>query len=116
MNTLKHLIGTLVFLSSAAHAEFLTGNDLLSKMNHSDVTEKAIAMGYVAGVYDAGRGVHHCPPANVTLGQIHEMVKNTIVAAPSLRHHSADQFVLITLETHWPCPKKKNNNSSYKNT
>jgi hypothetical protein len=42
----------------------------------------------------------------VTLGQMADMVKNTLERVPSERHLSADLYVQATLENRWPCKKK----------
>ena len=56
-----------------AHAEFKDGNKLLSEMGGS-VYDQMNALGYVTGVVDALQGVVVCNPANVTAGQVNDMV------------------------------------------
>jgi hypothetical protein len=80
-----------------------TGQDLLSRLT----SNPTIANGYIAGVHDALSGVSICiPPNTVTLGQMADMVKNTLERVPSERHLSADLYVQATLENRWPCKKK----------
>lgn len=80
-----------------------TGQDLYTRLT----TNPAIANGYIAGVHDALSGVTICiPPGQVTLGQMADMVKQTLERVPSERHLSADLYVQATLESRWPCAKK----------
>ncbi len=94
----------LLALSSAARAEFLTGNELLNHMT-GNVTNQMMAMGYVMGIYDVGTGVKHCPSNGVTAGQVNDMVKVKLQQFPELRNNSADMFVTIALSNTWPCKK-----------
>jgi len=104
---MKHIIFTLLMAATAAKAEFMTGNELLGKMNGNH-TEQMMAIGYVTGVHDALRNVTHCSPLNITVGQINEMVKNHLERNPEFRHKSADAHVSYVLNKAWACPKKGN--------
>ena len=80
-----------------------SGQELYNKLNN----DRLSAMGYIAGVADAQSGVTICiPPGQVTLGQMSDMVKQTLERLPSERHLSADIFVQATLEKRWPCAKR----------
>jgi hypothetical protein len=80
-----------------------TGQDLYDRLKNSP----ALANGYIAGVHDTQSGITICiPPGRVTLGQMSDMVKQTLERLPSERHMSADIFVETTLSTRWPCAKK----------
>lgn len=82
-----------------------SAQDLLTRLNGDG---RSIALGYIAGVADAHSGVTICiPPGFVTLGQMADMVKQTLEKVPSERHLSADLYVRASLERRWPCPKKK---------
>jgi hypothetical protein len=105
MNRKLTLIGLL--LSCAAHAQpssiLYTGQDLYTRMTSSP----ALASGYVAGVADALSGVTICiPPNTVTLGQMVDMVKQSLERVPSERHLAADTYVQVTLSNRWPCAKR----------
>ena len=66
---MKRLLALAVLtLSTAASANFYTGNDLLERLN--DPARDYFAMGYIAGVSDLGLREYHCPPSTVTLGQM----------------------------------------------
>ena len=103
---IKKTILIVGLLCGIAHAEFFTGNDLLTRMNSSDAYDRTLALGYVMGVFDAQRGADHCPPENVTSGQIRDMVKNHLEATPATRQFTADVQVRYVLNKAWPCPKK----------
>lgn len=101
---MKKLLLAAALMCGAAHAEFYTGNDLLAKLN-GDFGDKMVGMGYVMGVFDVARGVEHCPPDNITAGQVRDMVKNHLEATPSTRHFVADVQVRYVLKSAWPCKK-----------
>lgn len=111
---MKKIITAVVWLTACAtaQAEFLTGNNLLSKMN-GDGMDKAQAIGYVQGVFDTGQGVFHCTPngQHITTGQIYDMAKYYLEASPEKRHYSADSLIVGMLTKAWPCPKKENRNT-----
>jgi hypothetical protein len=97
----------LSLLGAAAHAQpssiLYSGQELYNKLNN----DRLSAMGYIAGVADAQSGLTICiPPGQVTLGQMADMVKQTLERIPSERHLSADIFVQATLEKRWPCAKR----------
>jgi hypothetical protein len=105
---MKRLIAALAIVASTtASAEFLDGNALLSRLN-SNAVDTSMALGFVVGVHDAGHGVVHCSPANITAGQVSDMVKFTLNNHPQERHRPAWFIVHWTLQTAWPCPKKGN--------
>ena len=68
------------------------------------------AIGYITGVFDTLRSVTHCAPAAVTAGQVAELVRGHLEAAPSVRHLTADQHVGYVLKSTWPCAEQRRNN------
>lgn len=95
-------------LFGSAHAQpssiLYSGQDLLNRMANAP----ALASGYVAGVADSQAGVTICiPPGQVTLGQMVDMVKQSLERVPSERHQSADLYVQATLSGRWPCNNKR---------
>lgn len=100
------LAALLICISMSAHAEFKDGNKLLQNMNASEYFSQGVAFGYITGVADMGQGIVHCMPANVTVGQIHDMVKNYLTNTPAERHHTADIIVNKVLKATWPCPRR----------
>ena len=107
----KLLVG-MIFGVACASAQaqqssiLFTGQDLYTRLTNNP----AIANGYIAGVADAHSGVTICiPPGIVTLGQMADMVKQTLERVPSERHLAADLYVQATLERRWPCAKKGQN-------
>lgn len=103
---MKKLLAVLLFAPAMAYAEFHTGNSLLAKMNSTDQMDKALAIGYVMGVADAGYGTNHCPPTNVTAGQLVDLTKQVITASPATRNFSADLLIYYTFKNTWPCKNK----------
>lgn len=104
----RNIILALALAAGAAHAEFKDGNKLLSQIQSSGA-EYGIALGYVTGVADATVGIYHCPPPNITAGQVTDMVKLHLEQHPDKRHLSADTHVVYVLKSAWPCPKKSSN-------
>lgn len=98
---------TALLLATSAHAEFLTGNELLEKLNASDSGIRLMGYGYVAGVHDAGRGAVHCSPQSITIKQIGDMAQAYLTNAPSERHHNADGLMLRMFGAVRPCEKKQ---------
>ena len=103
---MKKLIAGLLFVPSLAMAEFYTGNTLLSKMQSKSSVDHGLALGYVLGVHDAQEGLTHCSPANITAGQVHDMVKQALEVLPSIRNETADIIVQAVLSAEWPCKDK----------
>lgn len=102
----KLLFVFLLTFSLNSQAEFISGNKLYSFMTSEKETEKGLAYGYVAGVFDVGHGVIHCAPDNVTLKQIFDMTLKFIQSNPEHRDKSADQFISAIAGTTWPCKNK----------
>lgn len=106
---MKKIALTLLAAASigVAHAEFADGNKLLSDMN-GDTMDRMHALGYITGVFDTGRSVIHCPPSNITAGQLNDMVKNYLINVPAERHLTGDTIVNRVLKAMWPCAKRGN--------
>lgn len=101
---LKITLMAILLGATSAQAEFKDGNKLLSQMQGTTM-EQMIAMGYVTGVADALHGVVACPPANVTAGQLNDMVLKYLENFPQTRSFSGDVIVQRVLVTVWPCKK-----------
>ena len=104
---LKLLLTALV-LSSSAHAQpssiLYTGQDLHTRFT----SDRATALAYIAGVADSQSGVTICiPPGQVTLGQMGDMVRQSLERIPSERHLAADVYVQVTLSNRWPCNSRR---------
>ena len=105
------LAATLVATSALAqpHSSYLSGQDLYRRLTGVEGTVM-MALGYIAGVHDSRAGVAICiPPGQVTLGQMGDMVKQTLERVPSERHLSADIFVEASLSHRWPCARRGQN-------
>jgi hypothetical protein len=106
---MRKLLLILALLPSIAQAEFFTGNDLLAKMNGSQM-ERMQAIGFVQGVFDVYVDVTICPPSNVTAGQVRDMVKNYLTNSPATRHKTAESLIHEALKGVWPCQQSQWNN------
>jgi hypothetical protein len=84
-----------------AHAAFYTGNDWLRHYTSTQTHDQVAILAFTAGVADGHPNI--CIPAGVTLGQLADMVRDSLVALPAMRHHPAAAFVIATLEPVWPC-------------
>jgi hypothetical protein len=107
---MKALILAAALAATGAQAQqfsiLYTGQELLTRMG----TNPSWALGYIAGVADNAAGITICvPPSTVTLGQMHDMVKQTLESVPSERHLRADVFVEMTLSRRWPCGRRGQN-------
>lgn len=108
---MKKLLLIAALVPAIGHAEFLTGNDLLNLLNGDTYSERGNALGYIMGVTDTLQGVAHCPPRDVTSGQIRDMVRNYLTNVPGERHNSADVLVARVLKASWPCQNNQRRNS-----
>ena len=106
---IKNLILIVLLACGSAHAEFKDGNKLYDQMTNGNNSDWFNAIGYITGVADTGRGTLNCPPANVTAGQVFDMVKQQMESIPGARHLSADSIVNYVLSKNWPCQAKKGN-------
>lgn len=102
----------IALLAPAAHAQsnstYLSGQELYRRLTGTD-GQIMMAYGYIAGVNDSRAGATICiPPGLVTLGQMADMVKQSLERVPSERHMSADIFVEATLSNRWPCKRGQN--------
>ena len=102
----KKLLFVTAFVCGTAQAQFFTGNDLLTRLNSDSNIDKSIGTGFIMGVYDATHSITHCPPENVTVGQVKDMVIKNLHKGAEARHLAAEMFVSYTLNSAWPCPKK----------
>lgn len=102
---MKKLLVALLMIPALAQAAFLSGNELLTKIN-GDTYDRLHAIGYIQGAVDAYSGIMFCPPANVTAGQITDMIKNYLNNTPAIRHRAADVIVADALQPVWPCKNK----------
>jgi hypothetical protein len=105
---MKKLLVVLAFLPTVASAGFFSGNDLLAKMNSTDYMDRAQAIGYVQGAFDAGQSIFHCAPdsTGVTAGQVQDIVRQHLERNPSTRNYSADVLINTALRKVWPCASK----------
>jgi hypothetical protein len=104
---MKKLLIIAALACSSAHAQqsstLITGQELLTRMSSNMMW----VYGYIAGVADSQSGITICiPPGMVTVGQMTDMVKQSLERVPSERHLAADIYVQATLSNRWPCAKR----------
>ena len=93
----------LVAGASVAHADtFMTGAQLFEKMG-GEVSDRALAMGYVEGVFDGVAGA--CAPPPVSSREVYDATRRRLESQPSERQRPAAQFVLAAILESWPCKK-----------
>jgi hypothetical protein len=104
-NTLLGLLLAAILPAQAQPSSILySGQELLNRFNN----DRLSALAYIAGVADSQSGVTVCiPPGQVTLGQMADMVKQSLERVPSERHMAADVYVQVTLSSRWPCNNKR---------
>lgn len=101
---MKHLLVILwICLTLPAHAEFYSGNDLYKRLQSTNAVDQGLALGYIAGAFDTLSSRLICPPSNVTMGQVRDIVRMWLENNPQTRHFSADSLVLSTFKSVWPC-------------
>lgn len=99
---MKRLILCAAMLAaSAAQAAFFDGNGLLDMYGKHPQEAGA----YVVGIAD-GTEDQRCMPSGITGQQVADIVQKALVALPEYRHYTARQFVSVTLNAVFPCPKK----------
>lgn len=104
---LKSLLGAgLLALCGAAHAEFMTGNQLYSKLT-SPGLDQVLGLGYVMGVFDTKRGVDFCPPSEVIAGQVKDIVQGYLERNPQHRQLTGDVLTIVALSSVWSCKQQK---------
>lgn len=105
---MKKLLLITALLCGSAHAQqssiLYTGQDLFTRFT----TDRPFVLAYIAGVADSQSGVTICiPPNTVTLGQMGDMVRQSLERIPSERHMAADVYVTVTLGNRWPCNNRR---------
>lgn len=107
MEAMKRLITTMLLCAATvAHADFITGNKLMEYYREDHYFSKGFVMGYVAGVYDAGASITHCPPSTVTLGQVNDLARRHLEDNPAIRSEFASIILVRLFRQTWPCAKK----------
>ena len=98
--------------SARAQGAFLTGNDLFTACTGTRTAADADCTGYVTGVADAllavqgfGEGAPSvCLSANVTRGQMRDVVPRYLERNPQDRHYGAASTTFVALRQAFPCP------------
>lgn len=105
---MKKLILILAMLGSSAHAQFITGNELYTRMQDTGSQHhRSFTMGYITGVHDAYDGFLFCLNGNVTIGQIRDVTYAWLAANPQFRDKPGSFSVVNALREIWPCKTSK---------
>ena len=105
-------LALVLIATPAAAGSNLTGNDLLDRCSASasaNPIQWGVCLGYVMGIADAlalGRplnGARACPAADVTSGQMMDVVRQWLERNPAKRHMNGAALVAIALQQAFPC-------------
>jgi hypothetical protein len=102
----KKFIASVLMLPAMASAEFFSGNDLLSKINSTDVSTRIQAIGYVQGVADVYMAVTFCPPNGITAGQLVDISRAYLENNAPTRHRTAESLLNEAFKQVWPCAQR----------
>ena len=105
---MKKLLIAILMIPALARAEFLTGNELYTRLTAQAVMDKMYALGYVVGVYDVNVHVTFCPRTEqgITAGQVQDIVINYLATNAGKRHLNAEILVRDALKQIWPCANR----------
>lgn len=103
---MKKLLIVFLLLPALAKAEFMTGNDLLTKQRASSIVDNMVALGYVQGVFDATQRVIHCADGAITAGQVNDMARQYLEMYPTIRNKTADVLLTELFKKTWPCANR----------
>lgn len=103
---MKRLVAAALMVPAMASAEFISGNELYRDLRSDAAVDRVYALGYIAGVADAGQSASHCIPTTVSLGQIQDMAINYLRKNAEIRNLSADVLLGMMLLERWPCKDK----------
>lgn len=88
-----------------ANAQQMTGRLLASHITGDDA-KKIQAGYYIAGAFDAYKGVVHCAPDSIGPEQYLPLASRFVLANPQAHHLAADHILGFIFEQAWPCPKR----------
>jgi hypothetical protein len=104
---MKKLIAILLCAPMLAHASgFVSGNDLLRRMDSQDTIDRLYALGFVLGVHDTLSNEVICAPQGATAGQLRDVVRKHLTSNPETRDLGAATIVMVSLAITYPCAKK----------
>ncbi|MFN7881771.1 MAG: Rap1a/Tai family immunity protein [bacterium] len=87
----------------ASSGTFLSGDELYEKMKSPAEDQKKYALGFVVAVHDLGDTKIFCSPADVTAGQVFNLIQLHLAETPRSRHIPAASIVTFILAASWPC-------------
>jgi hypothetical protein len=100
---------TLLVLAAPAHAQFLTGAQLLEHLDQADAgtsfAKRTIALGYVSAVYDLAQGERVCPQSPIAASELTKVVHLFLRAHPERRSEPGAKLALDALAQRFPCAR-----------
>ena len=103
------LAAVLVSLAVPAHAQFLTGAQLLQHLDEADAgasfAKRTISMGYVSAVHDLAQGDRVCPLEPIAASELMQVVHLFLRAHPERLHEPGAKLVLDALAGRFPCDR-----------
>lgn len=99
----------LLTLASSAHAQFLTGAQLLEHLDQADAgasfMKRTMAMGYISAVYDIAHGERVCPGSAVAASDLMKVVHVFLRAHPDRWQEPGATLALDALAQRYPCER-----------
>lgn len=83
---------------------FVGGNKLYKSCSSGN--ENAACSAYIVGAFDVASAMKVvCPPDDVTIGQVTDIVKRYLKEHPENRHYNASSIVVSVMQKTFPCKK-----------
>lgn len=105
----KTITATLIAFAMPAAAQFMTGNQLLSRCESETPIAVGVCFGYVQAVFDVNRN-DLCTRGPVSVRQVSDVVTAHLRAYPETRNQDADVLAERAMKAAWPCPSNANPN------
>ncbi|HHL2713068.1 TPA: Rap1a/Tai family immunity protein [Yersinia enterocolitica] len=113
----KVIVLFLLLVNIPAQAAFVSGNDILDWLDSSnrvnngsrtpkDLQKDDLLSGYIRGIADMGKYDYFCPDAEVTAGQLINIVQKYINENPKESHKSGALLSTTALKNAFPCKVK----------
>jgi len=100
-----HTMLLSLLMATSVDAALLDAATLRRALLGKDPTELSIAIGYVAGAYDAGLNIVHCAPPFDPRSLV-QMVLRAMEEEPDQMNQPGDYFIIVPLQKAFPCPSK----------
>lgn len=103
----KYLIGLSISLFAlVSNAQFVNSGKLVEDNQHSTHGEM-FAIGYILGVVDSYDGTAFCIPAQMTAGNLKEIIIEALEKNPHVNKKSAADMIFKGFSAAFPCQSSK---------